>query len=107
MSTTPSTRVRQTIDRCGDASEISSADVTELESELADLLAEIAKKKSPQDAENLLQKLGALQELLSFLIFKYGVELTDRQRRIVRDYDRWDDEETRAYFFKEIVAGRV
>ena len=107
MRTTTAQRLRQLIDRCGDASEISSADVMELESELADLLAQIAKKKTPQDAENLLQELGTLQELLSILIFKYGVELTDRQRKIVRDYDRWDDEETRAYFFKEIVAGRV
>ena len=95
------------IDRCGDAPEISIADVMELESELADLLAQIAKKKTPQDAANLMQELGAFQELLSILRFKYQVKLTERQRRIVREYDRWDDEETRAYFFKEIVAGRV
>ncbi len=107
MNSITSQRLRQTIDRCGDASEISNADIVELESELSGLLAQIAKKQSAQDAESALLELGSLQELLSILVFKYDVDLTDRQRRIVREYDRWDDGETRIYFFKEIAAGRV
>ena len=107
MNTITAQRLRQTIDRCGDASEISNADIVELESELSGLLAQIAERQSAQDADSLLLELGSLQELLSILTFKYGVDLTDRQRRIVRDYDRWDDAGSRADFFKEIVAGRV
>lgn len=105
--TISSQRIRQTIEKCGDASEILDSDIADLESELNGLLTQIAEKNSPHDAERDLLDLGSLQELLSILIFKYDVKLTDRQRRIVREYDRWDDEETRVYFFTEIAAGRV
>ena len=107
MSTITSQRLRQMIDSCGDASDICNADIVDLESELCGLLAHIAEKQSDQDADIALLELGSLQELLSILIFKYGVEMTDRQPRIVREYDRWDDAETRVSFFNEIASGRV
>ena len=99
--------MRELLARCNDRPEISDSDVVQLDLEIDSLLARIATKKSPKEAENLLMDLGAFQELLAILFFKYGFELTDRQRKIVQQYDRWDDEETRGEFFKDIVAGRV
>ncbi len=107
MPKTTLQRIQEALCRCSDGSEVSDADVAELDSELAELLLLIAEKESPQDAAEELRELGALQSFMALLAFKYDVELTDRQRKVVRDYDRWDDEETRVWFFREIAEGRV
>ncbi len=107
MSITTFQRIQEKLSRCGDASEVSDADIVELEFELADLLSLIAEKESAQDAAEELQELADFHGLMAVLSFKYDVELTERQRKVVRDYDRWDDERTRVDFFREIAEGRV
>lgn len=106
MSIPSSTKIRETIARRGDASDISREDIENLESEFDKILGQIAARKSPHSAESDLLELGSLQELLALLAFKYGIELTSRQRRLVREYDRWDDKETRVHVYKEVLNGQ-
>ena len=92
MNDSPSHRVKQKIERSGNA-EIESRDISDLDSELNDLLSRIAAKQSYSDATMEMNDLCTLQELMALLCFKYDVELSEQQRTVVREFDRCDDEE--------------
>lgn len=76
-----------------------------LDRELDELLRGIASESSAEDAEPTLLQLGEFQSLLATICFRYGVQLSERQRNLVRDYDRWDVVEERRAAFDSIRSG--
>jgi hypothetical protein len=86
---------------------ISAHEINALEEELNGVLRSVACSKELEEAQADLDALGKLQELLATLLFKYKVDLTPRQRSIVREFDRSDDPEVREYIFAEIKKGRL
>ena len=107
MSTATSIRLRQQLDASGDCPVITTDDISELDVEMSDILERMTARTTFEDARPELQELAELHGLLATLLFKCSVDLTDRQRQVVRTYDRWDDEDTRRYFFREVTARRI
>ncbi|MCC7087183.1 MAG: hypothetical protein IT427_19445 [Pirellulales bacterium] len=73
-----------------------------MDGELDEMLKSIASCDTAESAEPLLQELGCLQEAMATLAFKHGVELSHRQREIVREYDRFDVQDVRRHVFQKI-----
>ncbi len=107
MSTTTSIRLRRQIDTSGDCPTVTSEDIRELDAEMSGILERMAVRTTYEDAKPELDELADLHGLLATLLFKWCVDLTDRQRQVVRSFDRWDDEDTRKHFFGEVTAGRM
>ena len=107
MTTTTSHRLRHQIQLSGDAPEITESDISDLEAEMEKILMRIAAKPSALEAATELDELGEFHGLLAVLLFKHRIPLSERQKKVVRVFDRWDDDETRTYFHKEVVAGRI
>src|SRR5258708_39135305 len=57
--------------------------------EIDRIIESIAQKSSFDEANSRLLELGTMQEVLATLCFKNNITLTEKQRRLVRDYDRW------------------
>lgn len=76
-----------------------------LDSELDDLLRSIAKCASVEAAGSFLLELGELEDVLVTLLCKHEVRLTERQREIVTEYDRWDVPEVRQEAYRKIKNG--
>jgi hypothetical protein len=77
-----------------------------LDEELDRSIASIAQMSTVEDANRELLALGSMQDVLATLCFKYNIAVTDRQRRLVRQYDRWDVPEVRASVYNAIKQGR-
>jgi hypothetical protein len=73
-----------------------------LDAELDETLESIANCDSVEAAEPLLLDLGDIQLVLATLAFKHGIELSKRQRAIVREYDRCDVPEVRHDIFANV-----
>jgi hypothetical protein len=69
---------------------------------LDQMLRSIANCNTFEAAEPFLQELGDLQLVLATLAFKHDIELSNRQREIVREYDRCDVPEVRRKAFQKI-----
>jgi hypothetical protein len=76
-----------------------------LDEELDRAIASIAQTSTIDDANDKLLELGAMQDVLATLSFKYRIPLTDKQRKFVRQYDRWDVPEVRASIYNAIKNG--
>jgi hypothetical protein len=94
-------------DSIGPEFPISARERDLLEAELDEILRSIASHSVVAEAEEDLSALGTLQELLATLLFKYKVDLTKRQRAIVRQFDRSDDPDERNYVFTQIKNGHL
>ncbi len=78
-----------------------------LETELNDTLTAIANCDSLEAAEPLLRgDLEEIQGVLATLWCRRHVELSERQREIVREFDRCDDPEVRRIVFENIKHSR-
>jgi hypothetical protein len=77
--------------------------LTALDSELDLLVSQIRGCKDVSAAERYLTDLGDLQELLSIVHFKYHEPISDKQRALVRRFDRFDDPGLRAEVFRAIA----
>jgi hypothetical protein len=75
----------------GKAKVLTDGDRFILDRELDQLLKSIRECDTAGLADGLLQELGDLQEVMAIFAFKHDIELSERQRGIVRDYDRFDD----------------
>jgi len=75
-----------------------------LDGELDEMMKSIANCDTVEAAEPLLQELGRIQEIMATLAFKHGIQLSGRQRRIVREYDRCDVPEVRRIVFQKIKS---
>jgi hypothetical protein len=71
-------------------SSLTDDDRRALDLELDQMLKSIANCNTFEAAEPFLQELGDFQLVLATLVFKHEVELSNRQREIVREYDRCD-----------------
>jgi hypothetical protein len=61
-----------------------------LDFELDETLKSIANCDTVEAAEPFLLELGEIQDVMATLAFKHDLQLSKRQREIVREYDRWD-----------------
>ena len=84
---------------------LSDEEVTQLDQEINDLLATIAQETTVESAESNLLQLGEIQTVLATICFGTELPLSEKQRRLVRNYDRWDDSEERRHAFAWIKAG--
>jgi hypothetical protein len=73
-----------------------------LDQELDSTLERIARCPDLDSAAGALDELGAQQELLATLLFKHKVQLSNKQRRLVRQFDRVDDPRLRLFVFQVI-----
>ncbi len=76
-----------------------------LDNDIDEVLRLIANCEGFQAAESSLLALGEIHKVLATLAFRFGVSLSPRQRRIVREYDRWDVPEVRHAVFSAIRRG--
>jgi hypothetical protein len=65
----------------------------------------IARHPTWKQAEPDLLSLGDLQRLMATLAFRFGVRLTERQIRLVREFDRCDVPEVRRKIYQAIKKG--
>jgi hypothetical protein len=72
--------------------------------ELNRIIITVAKCDSMESAQGDLLELGRVQEILATLTFRYGAQLSARQRQIVREYDRCDLPEVRQSTFNKIKS---
>jgi hypothetical protein len=73
-----------------------------LDGEVNEMMRSITSCDTFEAAEPLLQELGQIQEIMATLAFKHGIQLSGRQREIVREYDRCDLPEVRRNVFQKI-----
>lgn len=104
MTATASQRLRRKLEKYAELPD--DDDIAELDAELESILDNMAGRKTYEEAKPDLDELAELHGLMATLLFKHRVELSSRQQYVVRTFDRWDDEDTRRYFYAEVVAGR-
>jgi hypothetical protein len=73
-----------------------------LDRAIDDTINAIACHSNWRAAERDLIALGQIHKVLATLCFKYGQPLSERQRRIVREYDRWDVADVRQTIYDAI-----
>lgn len=73
-----------------------------LDQEIDEIFEEIAKAPNFESADKKLQELGLYQDILALLWYKYNALLSNKQRELVCDYDRWDDVRDRLGFYLKI-----
>jgi len=76
-----------------------------MDSEMDEILRSIARCSTAEAAEPLLLELGELQDVLMTFFCKHNVALTERQDKIIREYDRWDVPEVRQETYQKIKSG--
>jgi len=81
---------------------VTDSEIAQLDEELASLLSSIRSKPTLASAGDDLDHLSAFQEMLATMFFKYEIELTDQQKFVVRNFERGDDPDLRAYFFQRL-----
>lgn len=84
---------------------LSDEEVTQLDREIDELLASIAQEATAETADHKLLQLGEVQEVLATICFSTKLPVSERQRQLVRNYDRWDDRQARQHCFAWIKAG--
>jgi hypothetical protein len=82
-----------------------SEDLPKLESIVMSLFNSIGVCETLQEARTLFSIINDIQFVVAKLVFKEGVEVSDRLRKFVRDFDRLDDLEIMTSFFNQIKKG--
>ena len=85
---------------------LSEAERASLNGDFDEAMRLIANFDSFAEADGQLKKLCEIQEVMAALAFKHGIELSSRQREIVREYDRCDDEAVRRDAFQKIKGAK-
>jgi len=76
-----------------------------LDHEIDGFVSRIRQYDDLSAAEESLMELGQLEELLALLLFKYHAEVSQKQKSLVREFDRSDDPRARALMFRAIKEG--
>ncbi len=79
---------------------------SDIEKSMDDLFFEIKKCKNLEEADQYFKILGTIHFELAKLAFKYRIELVDKLRKFVADFDRLDDTKYKEYLFKKIQLGQ-
>jgi hypothetical protein len=58
------------------------------------------------EADAVLKELGEFETFLSLLLCKYHLTLSDKQKKLINEFDRSDDVETRHRLYKDIKENR-
>lgn len=85
---------------------LSSNEVASLNDEIDLIISRIRSSSEYNEAESHLDELGRLQELLALLYFKYDVSLSAKQKKLVCEYDRADDQILRTMIFAAVKDGK-
>jgi hypothetical protein len=83
----------------------SDEEVAQLDREIDELLASIAQEATAEAADPKLLQLGEIQKVLCTICFSTKLPYSEKQRQLVRNYDRWGDPEARQRCFAWIKAG--
>ncbi len=75
-----------------------------LDQELDATLERIARCPNVDSASSAFDELGEQQDVLATLLFKHKVQLSEKQRRLVRQFD-FDDSQLRVFVFQVIKSG--
>ncbi len=89
-----------------DRGDIQPEDWYVVETDVNEILGRIAGCDTLAEAGPFLDKLGDLQEVLARLAFKYHVLLPPRLRQLVREFDRSDDPDLRAFVYARIKSAQ-
>ena len=84
---------------------LTDEEAIELDREIDQLLASIAGELNVQAAEPKMLLLGEVQHMLAVICFKTKLPFSEKQRQLVRNYDRWDDAGSRQRCFVWIKEG--
>ena len=96
----------QRLSNCGiDEVALTESERHNLDRELDATLERIARCPDLDSAFSALDELGVQQNVLATLLFKHKVQLSDKQRRLVRQFDRSDDPQLRFFVFQVIRNG--
>lgn len=85
---------------------MSIVEVKGLDDEIDIIISQIRAAKDYDEATSSINELGALQELLALLCFKYDALLSAKQKTVIRGFDRTDDPDSRLSIYKAVKAGR-
>jgi len=77
-----------------------------LDKELDQLLQSIGLCPTVESAEGNVHELDDFQSFLQLLSFKYLAELSEKQNRLVHQYDNWGDPSLRRAHFEAIKRGQ-
>ena len=97
---------RRLLDQGRDGARMQEGEIAALDADVDELVSAIRQCPNFRQASPLLTELGELQTLLATLAFKYRVPLSPKQRRLVRQFDRWDDPDLRAAVFAAVKKDR-
>jgi hypothetical protein len=86
------------------STQLSDSDRDSLDTQLTNHIRSISNCKDLGSARPLFNELGDVHQALATLAFKHGIKLSDKQREFVRQFDRWDDEQTLAVVFQRIKS---
>jgi hypothetical protein len=84
---------------------LSENEAASIEALLGSLVEKIQECESIAHADHILTDLGAFQEELARILFKFNIPLKPKLRQLVREFDRPDDHDLRVYTFKKIKKG--
>lgn len=102
-----SNEIKMLISSTGKCPELGDNDLAILEQELLEILNRMASCDTYDGSIEEWNQLIELHGIFATLLFKFSVDLTDRQSEFVKIFDRWDDVDTRKYFFNEVKLGRL
>lgn len=86
---------------------LSNAEINELDNEIESIFFNIKSAKDYCAAEQHINELGKLQELLALLLFKYDISLSSKQKMLVREFDRSEDSDLRLCIYHIIKNGSI
>jgi hypothetical protein len=85
---------------------LSSEEVIGMDNEICELLNRMKSFPDAAAASAVMDELAELQDTLALLLFKYHVPVSEKQKLLVKKYERWDDPDLRSRFFAAVKEGR-
>ena len=84
---------------------LSDEEVAQLDREIDQLVASIAQEATAEAADPKLLQLGEIERVLATICFSTELPYSEKQRQLVRNYERWDDLRIRQQCFAWIKTG--
>ena len=99
--------IKARIDELGwPAASLSQDERSALDLEVDEIVGRIKSSSDFREADVVLRELGEFETFLSLLLCKYHLTLSDKQKKLINEFDRSDDVETRHRLYNDIKEGR-
>jgi len=85
---------------------LSDEERSDLDREIDRILEAIVQRPTLDNAEKELHELEVMQSLLQLLSFKYRVDLSEKQNRLIHQYDNWGESHIRRANYEAIKRGQ-